>query len=154
MAQLGMDHETLAAISPRLIYASLKGFLPDSYDKRLALAQVVQMMSGLAYMTGPSGRLLRAGISIIDITGGMLVESALYESAGFLMSRHLAFKHQCIRRAVLRVIPLSQQRSCTLWCNAQSEQSAFFFFVVSAHQSVVGIVSEGRKGIASAVASK
>ena len=114
MARLGMDYATLAKINPRLVYASLKGFLTGPYDKRLALDEVVQMMSGLAYMTGPSGRPLRAGTSVVDITGGMfaaiailaalrerdatgkgmLVESALYESAVFLMGQHLAYSAQ------------------------------------------------------------
>ena len=68
------------------------------------------MMGGLAYMTGPSGRPLRAGTSVVDIVGGMfgafgtvlalkqrdrtgkggLVESALFESVVFLMGQHLA----------------------------------------------------------------
>jgi len=62
MERLGLGYAAAAAINPRLIYASLKGFLKGPYDQRLALDEVVQMMSGLAYMTGPSGRPLRAGL--------------------------------------------------------------------------------------------
>lgn len=114
MERLGLDHPTAAAINPRLIYASLKGFLKGPYDQRLALDEVVQMMSGLAYMTGPTGRPLRAGSSVVDIAGGMfaaiailgalrerdrtgqgcLVESALYEAAVFLMGQHLSYSAQ------------------------------------------------------------
>ena len=114
MARLGMDYDTTSRINPRLVYASLKGFLKGPYDQRLALDEVVQMMSGLAYMTGPSGRPLRAGTSVIDITGGMfavigilaalrqrdvtglgtLVESALFEAAVFLMGQHLCYSAQ------------------------------------------------------------
>ena len=114
MERLGLDYAAAAALNPRLIYASLKGFLPGPYENRLALDEVVQMMSGLAYMTGPSGRPLRAGTSVIDITGGMfavigiqaalrvreatqqgqLVESALYETAVFLMGQHLCYAAQ------------------------------------------------------------
>jgi crotonobetainyl-CoA:carnitine CoA-transferase CaiB-like acyl-CoA transferase len=61
MSQLGLDYETLSKRYPRLIYVSHKGFLPGPYEKRLALDEVVQMMGGLAYMTGPAGRPLRAG---------------------------------------------------------------------------------------------
>jgi crotonobetainyl-CoA:carnitine CoA-transferase CaiB-like acyl-CoA transferase len=50
---------------------SHKGFLPGPYDHRVALDEVVQMMAGLAYMTGPPGRPLRAGSSVNDIMGGM-----------------------------------------------------------------------------------
>src|SRR5207253_2514193 len=71
MASLGLDYATLSKQFPQLIYASHKGFLPGPYDKRLALDEVVQMMGGLSYMTGPKGRPLRAGTSVNDIMGGM-----------------------------------------------------------------------------------
>ena len=44
---------SLSALNPRLIYVSHKGFLPGPYEHRTALDEVVQMMGGLAYMTGP-----------------------------------------------------------------------------------------------------
>ncbi len=110
MAKRGLGPEHLAEINPRLVYCSLKGFLKGPYEKRPALDEVVQMMGGLAYMTGPSGRPLRAGTSVVDIVGGTfgafatvlalktrdstgrggLVESALFESVVFLMGQHLA----------------------------------------------------------------
>ena len=110
MAKRGLGPEHLEKINPRLVYCALKGFLPGPYEKRPALDEVVQMMGGLAYMTGPSGRPLRAGTSVVDIVGGMfgafgtvlalkqrertgkggLVESALFESVVFLMGQHLA----------------------------------------------------------------
>ena len=110
MAKRGLGPADLEKINPRLVYCSLKGFLPGPYEKRPALDEVVQMMGGLAYMTGPTGRPLRAGTSVVDIVGGMfgafatvlalktrdstgkggLVESALFESVVFLMGQHLA----------------------------------------------------------------
>ncbi len=110
MSKRGLGPEHLEKTNPRLVYCALKGFLPGPYEKRPALDEVVQMMGGLAYMTGPSGRPLRAGTSVIDIVGGMfgafgtvlalkqrdrtgkggLVESALFESVVFLMGQHLA----------------------------------------------------------------
>ncbi len=110
MAKRGLSPKDLEKINPRLVYCSLKGFLPGPYEKRPALDEVVQMMGGLAYMTGPSGRPLRAGTSVVDIVGGLfgafgtvlalktrertskggLVESALFESVVFLMGQHLA----------------------------------------------------------------
>jgi crotonobetainyl-CoA:carnitine CoA-transferase CaiB-like acyl-CoA transferase len=110
MAKRGLGPEHLEQINPRLVYCALKGFLPGPYEKRPALDEVVQMMGGLAYMTGPTGRPLRAGTSVVDIVGGMfgafgtvlalkqrdrtgkggLVESALFESVVFLMGQHLA----------------------------------------------------------------
>jgi crotonobetainyl-CoA:carnitine CoA-transferase CaiB-like acyl-CoA transferase len=109
--RLGYDFETLSKINPRLIYCSLKGFLPGPYEKRVAMDEVVQMMGGLAYMTGPSGSPLRAGTSIVDITGGMFgamgvilalydrertgkgtfVKSSLFETVAFVMGQHMAY---------------------------------------------------------------
>src|SRR4029077_917820 len=71
MAKLGFDWASLTTLNPRLIYVSHKGFLPGPYEHRTALDEVVQMMGGLAYMTGLEGRPLRAGSSVNDIMGGM-----------------------------------------------------------------------------------
>jgi crotonobetainyl-CoA:carnitine CoA-transferase CaiB-like acyl-CoA transferase len=105
----GMDYGTLNRLNPRLIYCSLKGFLDGPYDKRTALDEVVQMLSGLAYMTGPPGRPLRAGAPVNDMMGGMFgaiavmaairqrevtgrgqhVKSGLFENAAWLVSTHM-----------------------------------------------------------------
>jgi len=110
MEKMGLDYESLKAIKPELIYCSMKGFLPGPYEKRVALDEVVQMMSGLAYMTGPEGRPLRAGASVNDVMGGMfaaigilaaviertrtgkgqLIRSGLYENSAFLVGQHMA----------------------------------------------------------------
>jgi len=110
MERLGYGYEAISKINPRLIYCSLKGFLPGPYEKRVAMDEVVQMMGGLAYMTGPPGQPLRAGTSIVDITGGMFgalgiltalydrertgkgtfVKSALFETTAFVMGQHMA----------------------------------------------------------------
>jgi len=71
MRNLGLDYGSLAALNERLIYVSHKGFLPGPYEHRTALDEVVQMMGGLAYMTGRPGDPLRAGTSVNDIMGGM-----------------------------------------------------------------------------------
>ena len=109
MKKLGLDYETLSAQFPHLIYVSHKGFLPGPYENRLALDEVVQMMGGLSYMTGPVGRPLRAGTSVNDIMGGMFgaigvlsailerqrtgrgqeVQSALFENCVFLCAQHM-----------------------------------------------------------------
>ncbi|GAB7548468.1 CaiB/BaiF CoA transferase family protein [Cupriavidus sp. 8B] len=109
MEKCGLDYATLSARFPKLIYVSHKGFLPGPYENRLALDEVVQMMGGLSYMTGPKGRPLRAGTSVNDIMGGMFgaigvmaalrerdrtgkgqeVQSALFENCVFLSSQHM-----------------------------------------------------------------
>jgi crotonobetainyl-CoA:carnitine CoA-transferase CaiB-like acyl-CoA transferase len=71
MDKLGFGYDALSKLNPKLIYVSHKGFLPGPYDHRTALDEVVQMMGGLAYMTGPEGQPLRAGASVNDIMGGM-----------------------------------------------------------------------------------
>jgi crotonobetainyl-CoA:carnitine CoA-transferase CaiB-like acyl-CoA transferase len=110
MDRLGLGYEALAALNPRLIYCTLKGFLTGPYERRPALDEIVQYMTGLAYMTGPPGRPLRAGASVVDILGGafgaiailaaiherersgrgQLVKSALFESSAFLVGQHMA----------------------------------------------------------------
>jgi crotonobetainyl-CoA:carnitine CoA-transferase CaiB-like acyl-CoA transferase len=109
MAKYGLDHAALSAANPKLIYASLKGFLPGPYEHRTALDEVVQMMGGLAYMTGRPGDPLRAGSSVNDIMGGLFgaigilaalvqrgisgrgqeVTSALFENNVFLVGQHM-----------------------------------------------------------------
>ncbi|WP_186094458.1 CaiB/BaiF CoA transferase family protein [Burkholderia gladioli] len=109
MEKLGLSYAHLSKLNPRLVYVSHKGFLPGPYEHRTALDEVVQMMGGLAYMTGPDGRPLRAGTSVNDIMGGMFgaigamaalaqrertgrgqeVQSALFENNVFLVAQHM-----------------------------------------------------------------
>ncbi|BCH28542.1 CoA transferase [Mesorhizobium sp. L-8-10] len=71
LARMGADPNELRRRYPRLVLASHKGFLSGPYQDRTALDEVVQMMTGLAYMTGPTGRPLRVGSSANDIMGGL-----------------------------------------------------------------------------------
>lgn len=110
--KLGLGFDALSAENPRLIFCSEKGFLPGPYEHRTALDEVAQMMGGLAYMTGPPGRPLRAGSSVIDVAGGMFgviailaaleerhrtgrgqkVASSLFETTVYLVGQHMAQK--------------------------------------------------------------
>jgi crotonobetainyl-CoA:carnitine CoA-transferase CaiB-like acyl-CoA transferase len=105
----GLSYRALSGLNPRLVYVSHKGFLSGPYEHRTALDEVVQMMGGLAYMTGPEGRPLRAGASVNDIMGGLFgaigamaalrrrdatgqggeVHSALFENTVLLMAQHM-----------------------------------------------------------------
>ena len=105
----GLGYDALSKENPRLVYCSLKGFLHGPYETRTALDEVVQMMSGLAYMTGPVGQPLRAGAPVNDMMGGMFgaiavlaalrerdrtgkgqhVQSGLFENAAWLVSTHM-----------------------------------------------------------------
>ncbi len=71
LAKQGLDPAALRARFPDLIIASNKGFLHGPYQNRTAMDEVVQMMTGLAYMTGPTGRPLRIGSSANDIMAGL-----------------------------------------------------------------------------------
>lgn len=110
LERLGLGWDELHRINPRLVLCALKGFLPGPYEKRPALDEIVQYMTGLAYMTGPPGTPLRAGASVVDIMGGVMgvvailaalrqrdidgigrkVTSSLYESSAFLVAQHMA----------------------------------------------------------------
>lgn len=108
--KLGLGYAELAVKNAGLIYCSLKGFLNGPYAHRTALDEVTQMMGGLAYMTGLPGKPMRAGASVVDVTGGMFgviailsaleqrrrsgkgqhVQSSLFETTGFLVGQHMA----------------------------------------------------------------
>lgn len=110
MDRLGLGYADLSALNPRLVYCSCKGFLPGPYEHRAALDEVVQMMGGLAYMTGPPGRPLRTGASVNDVMGGLFgvvavmaalrgrdatgrgahVQSGLFETNMVLVAQHMA----------------------------------------------------------------
>ncbi len=109
MVKLGLDYDCVKALNPGLIYVSHKGFLPGPYAHRTALDEVVQMMGGLAYMTGRPGDPVRAGSSVNDMMGGIfgalgalaalrerdttgkgqLVQSALFENNVLLVAQHM-----------------------------------------------------------------
>ena len=109
MDKLGFGYDAVKKIKPDIIYCSHKGFLPGPYEHRTALDEVVQMMGGLAYMTGGKGKPIRAGASVNDVMGGMFgaiaiiaalyqrretgrgqyVQSALFENNVFLVAQHM-----------------------------------------------------------------
>jgi crotonobetainyl-CoA:carnitine CoA-transferase CaiB-like acyl-CoA transferase len=110
MDRLGLGWEQVRGLNEGLVYCALKGYLPGPYEHLPALDEVVQMQAGLAYMTGPPGRPLRAGASVIDLFGGVfgvvailaalrerdrtgkgqLVRSSLFETTAFLVTQHMA----------------------------------------------------------------
>jgi crotonobetainyl-CoA:carnitine CoA-transferase CaiB-like acyl-CoA transferase len=109
MDKLGFGFDATRKIRPEIIYCSMKGFLPGPYDHRTGLDEVVQMMGGLAYMTGGRYGPLRAGASVNDVMGGMFgaiailaalhqrkstgkgqyVQSGLFENNAFLVAQHM-----------------------------------------------------------------
>jgi crotonobetainyl-CoA:carnitine CoA-transferase CaiB-like acyl-CoA transferase len=82
----GLGADELRSKYPHLIVAGHKGFLSGPYEHRPALDEVVQMMSGLAVMTGTRDKPQRIGSSANDIMGGMFgviaILAALYQKRG------------------------------------------------------------------------
>ena len=153
LAKLGLGYDALSADNPRLIYCSAKGFLKGPYEQRTALDEVTQMMGGLAYMTGPPGRPLRAGSSVVDITGGMFgvigilaalerrhrtgkgaeVKCALYETTAFLVGQHMAQK--AVTGEAARPMPVR----VSAWAIYDVFETAY-----ANEQLFVGVVSDGQ----------
>ena len=150
MDKLGFGCAAMSATNPGLIYCSAKGFLSGPYEHRTALDEVTQMMGGLAYMTGPPGQPLRAGSSVIDITGGMFgvigilaaleqrhrngrgqqVVSSLFETTAFLVGQHMA------QEAVLGEIPPPMSVRRSAW-------AVYDIFETADEEEIfVGIVSD------------
>jgi crotonobetainyl-CoA:carnitine CoA-transferase CaiB-like acyl-CoA transferase len=151
LEKLGLGYEVLAAENPRLIYCSEKGFLAGPYENRAALDEVAQMMGGLAYMTGPPGRPLRAGASVIDVAGGMFgaigilaaleqrhrtgrgqkVASSLFETTVYFVGQHMAQK--AVTGEAARPMPVR----VSAW-------AIYDVFETRDHKQIfVGVVSDG-----------
>lgn len=109
MAEVGLDYESVSKWNPSLVYCSMSGYLTGPYDGLPAMDEVVQVATGLAYMTGPPGQPMRAGASVTDVLAGVFaavgilsklherestnrggfVRSGLFETGAFLMGQHL-----------------------------------------------------------------
>ncbi|MCE7798421.1 CoA transferase [Sphingobium sufflavum] len=151
--RLGLGYEALKAVNPGLLYCSAKGFLSGPYEKRTALDEVTQMMGGLAYMTGPPGRPLRAGSSVIDITGAMFgvigilaalerrhrtgtgghVTCSLYETTAYLVGQHMAQKAVTGKAAQPMPVRISAWAIYDVFETAMPDEQLF-----------VGVVSDGQ----------
>lgn len=153
LERLGLGPDDFARSNPGLIYCSAKGFLAGPYQDRTALDEVTQMMGGLAYMTGPPGRPLRAGASVIDITGGMFgvigilaalnqrhatgkgasVKCSLFETTAFLVGQHMA------QQAVTGVAPDPMPARISAWAIYDVFETAR-----DNEQLFVGVVSDSQ----------
>ena len=150
LERLGLGYKELSKKNAGLIYCSLKGFLEGPYENRTALDEVVQMMAGLSYMTGPEGRPLRAGASVIDIMGGMWgvigiqaalanraitgkgqeVTAALYETTVHAVAQHMS------QFAVTGALSIPMPESRRAWAVYD------IFTTKDSKQLFIGIVSD------------
>ena len=149
MSESGLGFAELTKINPRLIYCSAKGFLKGPYQHRTALDEVAQMMGGLAYMTGTPEKPMRAGASVIDVTGAMFgvigilaaleerhrtghgqeIKSSLFETTAFLVGQHMAQKAVTGKAAPPMSVRLSAWAVYDIFDTADSSQ--VFIGVVS-----------------------
>lgn len=89
LAKYGLDYETLRAINPRLIYASITGFgQTGPYAARAGYDYIIQGMSGLMDITGdPDGEPQKVGVAIVDIFTGVYTSTAILAA---VQGRHLS----------------------------------------------------------------
>lgn len=156
LAKLGLGPGDFAQSNPGLIYCTAKGFLAGPYEDRTALDEVAQMMGGLAYMTGPPGRPLRAGASVIDVTGGMFgvigilaalerrhrtgkggeVKCSLFETTAFLVGQHMAQKAVTGRAASPMPVRISAWAVYDVFETARKDEQLFVGVVSDAQWAV------------------
>jgi crotonobetainyl-CoA:carnitine CoA-transferase CaiB-like acyl-CoA transferase len=151
MAQQGLGADLLERRHPHLIVAGHKGFLSGPYEHRPALDEVVQMMSGLAAMTGTKDKPQRVGSSANDIMGGMFgviaiiaalyqrrdtrqganIRVGLFENCLFLVAQHM------VQYEMTGVKPLSMPEREHAW-------PIYDVFETADQQKIfIGVVTEG-----------
>jgi crotonobetainyl-CoA:carnitine CoA-transferase CaiB-like acyl-CoA transferase len=106
LKQYGLDHQSLRAANPRLIYCSVTGFGHDGpYAERAGYDLMIQAMTGMMSITGrpdevPGGGPLRVGVALIDLFTGVYASSAILAA---LQVRHRTGEGQHIDMALLDV---------------------------------------------------
>jgi crotonobetainyl-CoA:carnitine CoA-transferase CaiB-like acyl-CoA transferase len=99
--RLGIDYESLKAINPRLVYASISGFGQDGpYVKRPGVDQIAQGMGGLMSITGLPGQgPVRVGIPIADLTSGLYCAIGILTA---LLEREVSGEGQWVQASLLQ----------------------------------------------------
>ncbi|HEY5209591.1 MAG TPA: CoA transferase [Stellaceae bacterium] len=98
--RLGIDYETLRAVNPRLVYASISGFGEDGpYRERPGFDQIAQGMGGIMSVTGLPGQgPVRAGIPIADLTAGIFAAQGILLA---LLERERSGEGQWVQSSLL-----------------------------------------------------
>ena len=98
--RLGIDYESLKAINPRIILASISGFGQDGpYVERPGFDQIAQGMSGLMSVTGfPGQGPMRTGAAICDMAGGLFAALGILTA---LLEREVSGKGQWVQSSLL-----------------------------------------------------
>jgi crotonobetainyl-CoA:carnitine CoA-transferase CaiB-like acyl-CoA transferase len=98
--RLGVDYESLKAINPRIVYASISGFGQDGpYRDRPGFDQIAQGMGGLMSITGEPGRgPMRVGIPVADLTAGVFAAMGILIA---LLEREQSGEGQWVKSSLL-----------------------------------------------------
>jgi len=101
--RLGIDYETLSAINPRLVYASISGFGQSGpYRDRPGYDQIAQGMGGLMSITGLPGQgPVRVGIPVADLTAGMFLSHGILVA---LLEREQSGRGQWVHTSLLEAM--------------------------------------------------
>ncbi|MEM8988363.1 MAG: CoA transferase, partial [Pseudomonadota bacterium] len=99
--RLKIDYETLSALNPRLVYASISGFGQSGpYANRAGYDQVAQGMGGFMSVTGePDGTPMRAGTAIADLCSGYFAAMGIMTA---LLARDKTGKGQYVCTSLLQ----------------------------------------------------
>ena len=100
LAKFGLDHASLAATNPTLVYCSITGFGQDGPRRdEPGYDFVIQAMSGFMSLTGePEGEPMKHGVSISDLACGLWAANAVQAA---LLMRHRTGKGQWIDMSLL-----------------------------------------------------
>ena len=100
-AKLGIDYDSIRALNPRIVYASISGFGQDGpYAKRPGFDQIAQGMGGLMSITGqPGAGPMRAGIPIADLTAGLFCALGVLTA---LLERDVSGEGQWVQTSLLQ----------------------------------------------------
>lgn len=112
--RLGIDYETLSAINPRIVYASISGFGQDGpYEKRPGFDQIAQGMGGLMSITGLVGQgPVRAGIPVADLTAGLFASIGIFVA---LLEREQSGKGQWVQTSLLQAMTFMLDFQAARW---------------------------------------
>ncbi|HXH81409.1 MAG TPA: CaiB/BaiF CoA-transferase family protein [Candidatus Tectomicrobia bacterium] len=112
--RLGIDYETLSAINPRLIYASISGFgQTGPYRDRPGYDQIAQGLGGLMSITGLPGQgPVRAGIPVADLTAGIFLAQGVLVA---LLERERSGRGQWVHTSLLQAMVTMLDFQATRW---------------------------------------
>ncbi|MBU1360551.1 MAG: CoA transferase [Gammaproteobacteria bacterium] len=120
LMQYGLDHESLRAQNPRLIYCSVTGFGHDGpHASRAGYDLMIQATSGMMSITGrpddePGGGPLRVGVALTDLFTGVYASTAILAA---LEVRHRTGEGQHIDMALLDVGMAILANQASAWLN-------------------------------------